>query len=391
MGGRVIQGFFVSPRARPTAHLDGPRTSQRTIAANARRLPQPTLPAFAGQAAMIQARPAPGRPPLVHQAPQVAQPFGGPASFEIDPVQIGLARSGGQPLPQAVLAKMEAAFGADFSAVRVHVGPQAPRIGAVAFTMGNDLYFAPGRFQPDSAQGQQLIGHELAHVIQQRQGRVRAPGSGVAVVQDRVLEAEADRLGLRAAAHRATLAAEPLRVRAFSGGAPAGAQPVQPYLGVILGGLALAAAVGGAIWYGCGPPSPAGPPQPAGNAGGRQRGAVVTLRIAGNDYPGKSSGQYGHAEMAALYSFLSEYTTFDEAWAALSRRSRSVSCHNQPVCGSCTLVLQKLGFVTADAQTHFSDVPSGGVSWQASNKVRDFMISRGWGAVYAAALRAGAK
>ncbi|WP_430424693.1 DUF4157 domain-containing protein [Phenylobacterium sp.] len=117
-------------------------------------------------------------------------------------MQIGLARSGGQPLPQAVLAKMEAAFGADFSAVRVHVGPQAPRIGAVAFTMGNDLYFAPGRFQPDSAQGQQLIGHELAHVVQQRQGRVRAPGSGVAVVQDRVLEAEADRLGLRAALHR---------------------------------------------------------------------------------------------------------------------------------------------------------------------------------------------
>ncbi|WP_430424691.1 DUF4157 domain-containing protein [Phenylobacterium sp.] len=101
-----------------------------------------------------------------------------------------------------MLAKMEAAFGADFSGVRVHVGPQASRIGAVAFTMGDDVYFAPGKFQPDSAQGQQLIGHELAHVIQQRQGRVRAPGSGVAVVQDRMLEAEADRLGMRAAAMR---------------------------------------------------------------------------------------------------------------------------------------------------------------------------------------------
>jgi hypothetical protein len=98
---------------------------------------------------------------------------------------------------------MEAALGADFSAVRVHVGPQAERIGAIAFTMGNDVYFAPGRFQPDTVQGKLLLGHELAHVVQQRQGRVRNPlGGGVAIVQDRALEAEADRIGQRAAAHR---------------------------------------------------------------------------------------------------------------------------------------------------------------------------------------------
>jgi ribosomal protein S18 acetylase RimI-like enzyme len=150
-----------------------------------------------------------GRPPLAHQGSgPVAQPHGGDGSFAIDPVQLGLARGGGKPLPPAVLAKMEAAFGADFSAVRVHVGPQASRIGAVAFTTGEDLYFAPGRYQPESVQGQQLLGHELAHVIQQRQGRVRAPGNGMAVVQDRMLEAEADRLGMRAAAHRPPLQAK---------------------------------------------------------------------------------------------------------------------------------------------------------------------------------------
>ena len=181
MSGRVIQGLFVGGRPRPVAQA-------RAVAQRAVR-PGPPPIAFAG------------RPPLVHQAAQVAQPFGGGDSFEIDPAQIGLGRGGGQPLPQAVLAKMEAAFGADFSGVRVHVGPQAARIGAVAFTMGDDLYFAPGKFQPESAQGQQLIGHELAHVIQQRQGRVRSPGSGIAVVQDRALEAEADRLGMRAASH----------------------------------------------------------------------------------------------------------------------------------------------------------------------------------------------
>jgi hypothetical protein len=103
---------------------------------------------------------------------------------------------------------MEAALGADFSNVRVHVGPQAERIGAVAFTMGTDIYFAPSRFQPDTVQGQQLLGHELAHVVQQRQGRVRNPaGTGVAVVQDLALEAEADRLGHQAAARQ--IAAQP--------------------------------------------------------------------------------------------------------------------------------------------------------------------------------------
>jgi ribosomal protein S18 acetylase RimI-like enzyme len=53
-----------------------------------------------------------------------------------------------------------------------------------------------------------LLGHELAHVVQQRAGRVRNPlGSGLAVVQDHALEAEADRLGRHAAAHR--VAAQP--------------------------------------------------------------------------------------------------------------------------------------------------------------------------------------
>jgi hypoxanthine phosphoribosyltransferase len=124
-------------------------------------------------------------------------------AFAVDPGRLGLVSGGGKPLPEAVRGTMEAALGADFSTVRVHVAPQAERIGAVAFTIGADIYFAPGRFQPDTVQGQQLLGHELAHVVQQRQGRVRNPlAAGVAVVQDRALEAEADRLGMRAAIGR---------------------------------------------------------------------------------------------------------------------------------------------------------------------------------------------
>jgi hypothetical protein len=104
---------------------------------------------------------------------------------------------------------MEAAFRADFSAVRIHEGPQAGRIGAIAFTAGSHIYFAPGRFQPHSSAGQQLLGHELAHVLQQRSGRVTNPfTNGVAVVQNPALEAEAERLGHIAAHFHAPIQAK---------------------------------------------------------------------------------------------------------------------------------------------------------------------------------------
>ncbi|MBV8398863.1 MAG: DUF4157 domain-containing protein, partial [Acetobacteraceae bacterium] len=57
--------------------------------------------------------------------------------------------------------KMESALGADFSGVLVHVGPHADRLGATAFAVGTNIYFAPGQFQPDTIRGQQLLGHEL--------------------------------------------------------------------------------------------------------------------------------------------------------------------------------------------------------------------------------------
>jgi hypothetical protein len=109
-------------------------------------------------------------------------------------------KNGGQPIPDQVRAKMEAAFGADFSDVRVHVGQEASAIGAIAYTWGSNIHFAPGQYSPNTIQGQKLLGHELWHVVQQRSGRVSNPfGSGVAVVQDHALEAEADRMGVKAA------------------------------------------------------------------------------------------------------------------------------------------------------------------------------------------------
>lgn len=109
-------------------------------------------------------------------------------------------KSGGYPLPDQVRAKMEAAFGMDFSDVRVHVGHEATSIGAIAYTWGTNIHFASGQYNPHTIQGQKLLGHELWHVVQQKSGRVKNPfGGGVAVVQDHALEAEADRMGIKAA------------------------------------------------------------------------------------------------------------------------------------------------------------------------------------------------
>jgi hypothetical protein len=123
------------------------------------------------------------------------------SSFGVDAFRVSLQpKTGGQPLPSDVRAKMEAAFGSDFSDVRVHVGHEASRIGAIAYTWGANIHFAPGHYNPHTLQGQKVLGHELWHVVQQKSGRVQNPfGGGVAVVQDHALEAEADRMGVKAA------------------------------------------------------------------------------------------------------------------------------------------------------------------------------------------------
>src|ERR1041384_262448 len=87
---------------------------------------------------------------------------------------IDRARGGGQPLPAALLKRMEGSFGADFSAVRVHADSESDSLNrslhARAFTTGHDLFFRRGEYNPDNRRGQELIAHELTHVVQQNGG-----------------------------------------------------------------------------------------------------------------------------------------------------------------------------------------------------------------------------
>ena len=188
---QVIQGRF--PGGRPTIIQPKPDPSQHQVPAYVQEAIHRGAPAFYRHVAQRkqnqQARSQAG----------AAHPHGRGTVTRL-PEGFLFAPSIGQPLPPPVQAKMEAFFGADFSDVRVHVGPQAQQIGAQAFTLGREVYFAPGQYMPHHSHGQRLLGHELAHVVQQRSGRVRNPfGGGVAVVQDPGMEAEADRMGIQAA------------------------------------------------------------------------------------------------------------------------------------------------------------------------------------------------
>lgn len=84
---------------------------------------------------------------------------------------VGHARSmSGASMGGALRSRMESGFGSDFGNVRVHTGlaaAQAARsIGANAFTIGHDVFFGAGQFAPATTEGQRLIAHELAHVVQ---------------------------------------------------------------------------------------------------------------------------------------------------------------------------------------------------------------------------------
>lgn len=132
----------------------------------------------------------------------------------------------GERLPAAVQAKMSDSLGADFSGVTVHQGEAAASVGAQAFAQttgqGEELHFAPGKYDPQSSGGQALIGHELAHIVQQRSGRAKGAQNKGGINSDAALESEADRAGEAAAR------GERFQVQGAGGGIQRKVQPKGP-------------------------------------------------------------------------------------------------------------------------------------------------------------------
>ena len=94
------------------------------------------------------------------------------AGFPAIESQLNRIRSGGgRPLEPGLRRSMEHGFGADFSRVKFHADDRvtdlAQRLNARAFTAGTDVFFNRGELRPAERAGQELIAHELVHVLQQ--------------------------------------------------------------------------------------------------------------------------------------------------------------------------------------------------------------------------------
>jgi hypothetical protein len=73
-------------------------------------------------------------------------------------------------------------------------------MGAQAFTVGSDVYFDHGKYDPGSTSGQELLGHELTHVVQQGGGHATGVQAKLDVgASGDKHEQEADAMGAKAA------------------------------------------------------------------------------------------------------------------------------------------------------------------------------------------------
>lgn len=100
-------------------------------------------------------------------------------------------------LPVNLKTGVEALSGLSMDDVKVHYNSQRPaQLNAHAFAQGSDIHLGSGQ--------EQHLPHEAWHVVQQKQGRVKATAQakGLSINDDPVLEREADQMGAKAAAEK---------------------------------------------------------------------------------------------------------------------------------------------------------------------------------------------
>lgn len=85
---------------------------------------------------------------------------------------IAAASGRGRPLDSGATARLGSQLGDPLEDVRVHTGDSAAAlaraVSARAFTVGSDIFFGAGEYRPGTGEGDRLLAHEVAHVIQQR-------------------------------------------------------------------------------------------------------------------------------------------------------------------------------------------------------------------------------
>jgi len=92
---------------------------------------------------------------------------------------IAAARGSGLPADRRIAGDVGAALGDSLSDVRIHrdadAAALARSVSARAFTVGSDIFFGPGEYEPSTRGGRELLAHELVHVVQQRGASSEGP------------------------------------------------------------------------------------------------------------------------------------------------------------------------------------------------------------------------
>jgi len=140
-------------------------------------------------------RPSPGKRSLTHSSGTGFAELPPPGKV---PATLNVTDEGVAP-DAAVRTRVEATTGADLSSARVHTGDgsqeSAAALRARAFTVGSDIHFASGQYQPGTAAGDHLLAHELVHTVQQGSGPPSAQLKSSEVSQEGdAAEVEADRI-----------------------------------------------------------------------------------------------------------------------------------------------------------------------------------------------------
>lgn len=125
-----------------------------------------------------------------------------PLAGSAPPLVHEVLSSPGQSLDAGARAVMEPHFGHDFGNVRIHTGDKAAAsaraVNAQAYTVGRDIVFGNGSYAPGQSGGQELLAHELTHVVQQSgaskpSGDIQIGEAGDAFEQE--AEGNAQRIG----------------------------------------------------------------------------------------------------------------------------------------------------------------------------------------------------
>ena len=115
----------------------------------------------------IQRKPGPGGVSPVTKANSGAGTGVSPAIHN----RIAASQGGGSSLDGATNSFMSDRFGVDFGSVKIHNDNESAQLSrqlnARAFTVGRDIYFNSGEYEPRSGSGRHLLAHELAHTVQQ--------------------------------------------------------------------------------------------------------------------------------------------------------------------------------------------------------------------------------